>query len=51
MGHLTRMGESRDRDVRGPGLDRSGSRSGEVVGSCECGNEPLRSIKCGEFLD
>jgi hypothetical protein len=21
------------------------------VGSCECGNEPLGSIKCGEFLD
>jgi hypothetical protein len=22
-----------------------------VVGSCECGNEPLGSIECGEFLD
>jgi hypothetical protein len=22
-----------------------------VVGSCECGNEPSRSIKCREFLD
>jgi hypothetical protein len=22
-----------------------------VVGSCEHGNEPLGSIKCGEFLD
>jgi len=21
------------------------------MGSCECGNEPLGSIKCGEFLD
>ena len=23
----------------------------QIVGSCECSNEPLRSIKCGEFLD
>ena len=22
-----------------------------MVGTCECGNEPLDSIKCGEFLD
>jgi hypothetical protein len=22
-----------------------------VAGCCECGNEPLGSIKCGEFLD
>jgi hypothetical protein len=22
-----------------------------VTGSCECGNEPSGSIKCGEFLD
>jgi len=22
-----------------------------VAGSCECGNEPLGSVKCGEFLD
>jgi len=22
-----------------------------VAGTCECGNEPLVSIKCGEFLD
>jgi hypothetical protein len=21
------------------------------MGVCECGNEPLSSIKCGEFLD
>jgi hypothetical protein len=21
------------------------------IGSCECGNEPSGSIKCGEFLD
>jgi hypothetical protein len=23
----------------------------QVVGICECGNEPSGSIKCGEFLD
>jgi len=26
-------------------------RIGQVAGTCECGNEPLDSIKCGEFLD
>jgi hypothetical protein len=33
------------------GLHRFGSGEGQVVGSCECGNEPLGSIKCGELLD
>jgi hypothetical protein len=23
----------------------------QVVGTCECGSEPLGSMKCGEFLD
>jgi hypothetical protein len=23
----------------------------QVAGTCECGNEPSCSIKCGEFLD
>jgi hypothetical protein len=23
----------------------------QVAGSCECGNDPSGSIKCGEFLD
>ena len=23
----------------------------EVAGTCECGNEPLGSTKCGEFID
>jgi len=33
----------------GYGLDRAGS--GYVMaGTCECGNEPSGSIKCGEFL-
>jgi len=35
----------------GYGLDRSGSGQGQVVGTCEYGNEPSGSIKCGEFLD
>jgi len=26
-------------------------RIGKVPGSWECGNEPLGSVKCGEFLD
>jgi hypothetical protein len=28
-----------------------GLRIGTMVGSCEHGNEPSGSIKCGEFLD
>jgi hypothetical protein len=35
----------------GYGLDRAGSGYGQVAGTCECGNEPSGSIKCGEFLD
>ena len=35
----------------GYGLDRAGSGYGQVVGTCECGNEPSGSVKCGEFLD
>ena len=31
------------------GLDRSGLEEGQVVGTCEFGNEPSGSIKCGEF--
>jgi len=33
------------------GLDVSGSEQGSVVGSYEHNNEPLASIKGGEFLD
>jgi hypothetical protein len=33
------------------GLDQSGSGHGQVAGSCECGNKPSGSIKCGEFSD
>ena len=33
----------------GHGLDPAGS--GQVAGTCECGNEPSGSIKCGEFID
>jgi len=35
----------------GYGLGRGGSGEGQVAGTCECGNEPSSSIKCGEFLD
>jgi hypothetical protein len=31
------------------GLDQSGREQGQVVGVCECCNEPSGSIKCGEF--
>ena len=33
------------------GLDRAGSGSGQVADTCESGDEPSGSIKCGEFLD
>jgi hypothetical protein len=35
----------------GYGLDQAGHGQGQVAGTCDCGNEPLGSIKCGEFLD
>jgi hypothetical protein len=35
----------------GHGLDQSGSGQGQVAGSCEYGDEPSGSIKCGEFLE
>jgi len=37
--------------VQEMGLDRSVSVLGQMAVTCECGNEPLGSIKCGEFLD
>ena len=33
------------------GLFCSGSGQGAVASTCECGNDPLGSIKCGEFCD
>jgi hypothetical protein len=33
------------------GLDSFGSGWGQVASSCEHGDEPSGSIKCGEFLD
>ena len=35
----------------GYGLDRAGKRQGQVAGSCEKGDEPSGSIKCGEIRD
>ena len=32
-------------------LDGCGSEEGLLVGTCDCGNEPSNTIKCGEFLD
>jgi len=36
---------------KGHELDCSSSEQGQVASSYGCGNEPLDSIKCGEFLD
>ena len=33
------------------GIDWVGFRLGQLTGSCECGNESLGSIKCGELFD
>ena len=33
------------------GLDGVGSGYEQMTGTCECGNEPSGSIRCGEFLD
>ena len=33
------------------GLDWAGPGYRQVADACECGNEPLGSVKCGEFLD
>ena len=30
-------------------LDWSGSVEGQMLGCCECGDEPSSCIKCGEF--
>ena len=35
----------------GDGLHGSISGQGQVADTCERGNEPSGSIKCGEFLD
>jgi hypothetical protein len=32
-------------------LDQSGSGQRQVVGACECGNDPVGFIKCREFLE
>ena len=37
--------------IWGFGLDRAGSGQGWVAEICECGFEPLGSVKYGEFLD
>ena len=37
-------------EMWGCGLDRAATGYGQVVGTCESGNEPSGSKKCGEFL-
>jgi hypothetical protein len=34
----------------GHGIDRAGSGKGQLARTCDCGNKPSGSIKCGEFL-
>jgi hypothetical protein len=36
--------------VWGNRLDRSGAEYGQVADSCEYGDEPSDSVKCGKFL-
>ena len=38
-------------DGEGHGLEKYSSGLGQVVGTCECSNEPSGSMICGEFLD
>jgi len=33
------------------GLDWAGPGERQVADACECGNEPLGSVKCGEFFE
>jgi hypothetical protein len=43
--------ESARSGMWGHGLDRRGSRLGQVASTCKRGNELTGSIKCREFLD
>jgi hypothetical protein len=53
--HRHRLEDNIKKDLREGGwgyeLYRFGPRQGHVAGTCDCGNEPSGSIKCGEFLD
>jgi hypothetical protein len=49
-GRITFRGIFRKWDVGGYGLDQAGSGQGQMVGTCECSNEPSGCIKFGEFL-
>ena len=33
------------------GLDWAGPGKRQAADACECGNEPLGTVKCGELLD
>jgi hypothetical protein len=45
-----RWEDCNEMDRRAIGQDSGGSRHGQVMGYCECGNEPSGSIEYGEFL-
>ena len=56
LGRPTRRWENNINESSGSGmweygLDRVSRGQGKVAGTCDCGSEPLGSIKCGEFLD
>jgi len=35
----------------GHGMNWSGSEQRQVLGACECGDEPSDSTKCGEYFE
>ena len=49
MGNNIKM-DLQDVGCGGYGVDRAGSGLGQVVGTCECGNESSGSIKYGSIL-
>jgi hypothetical protein len=50
-GRITLRCVFRKWEVRGVDWIELAEDRGQVVGTCECGNETSGSIKCGEFLD
>ena len=38
-------------DLQEVGCDWAGPGYRQMADTCECGNEPSGSVKCGEFLD
>jgi hypothetical protein len=50
-GHLRERDTLEDTGVGGRIILRWIFRKLDVADTCECGNEPLGSLKCGEFHD